>query len=298
MVRWSISSHTDTGVRFENIHERDIPQWNSIESLATFLYKILPDTISLISLNLALPLDPQVRDHRLDGVLLRATKSEMFLDCIGLPVGDTLEALLTHKLGRNIQVTVANDTSCLLLAATEYQDPKASLGALIVGTGYNLAYKTDTHLINLEPGNMTDFDIPTETTQIDETSFNPGRQLLEKSISGHYLHHHYNLRFGSTLSKSRDLSRTASGEGRNAQNAKMILKESAARVAAQLIALAQFLETDTLQIVAEGSLFWHGYHYKEYVEQAFLDQSPSIISLSWISIPNSSLVGAAKLVMV
>ncbi len=102
------------------------------------------------------------------------------------------EALAGHGLSGVKPVAVINDTVGTLLTAA-YGDPHADIGS-ICGTGHNTCYleKRPPHqggpmIINIESGNFDMLPVNDFDRQLDRHSEKPGRQTLEKMVSGRYL---------------------------------------------------------------------------------------------------------------
>ncbi len=111
----------------------------------------------------------------------------------GKDVTELLKAALARKGVNNAKpVAVINDTVGTLLTAA-YSDSDADI-ASICGTGHNTCYLEPRHplsgkpmIVNMESGN---FDAVPQTqvdAELDAASEMPGRQKLEKMVSGYYL---------------------------------------------------------------------------------------------------------------
>ncbi len=126
-------------------------------------------------------------------VLLRWTKEFSTRDVVGRDVGELLQNALRRNGINNVQLeAILNDTVGTLLAAA-YQDKSCDI-ASILGTGHNTSYLEKNKrwcdrpvIINIEAGNFDKLKGSRYDRILDENSENPGRQLLEKMVSGRYL---------------------------------------------------------------------------------------------------------------
>lgn len=111
--------------------------------------------------------------------------------------GSNINKLLTDAFSRkgiNIKpVTILNDTVGTLLVG-KYTYPDADVG-VIMGTGYNSCYLQKNHpltgedmIVNMESGNFSKgLPITKYDKELDSKSNNPGSQIMEKMVSGHYM---------------------------------------------------------------------------------------------------------------
>ncbi len=134
------------------------------------------------------------------GSLIEWTKGFTASDVVGKDVVALLAAALHDRGVKNVRVcALANDTTGALMARA-YGDANCDMG-VILGTGSNACYPetrldrlsgmsavaVDEMIINMEWGNF-DKLTPTEFDRmLDRDSPNPGRQWLEKMVSGMYL---------------------------------------------------------------------------------------------------------------
>ena len=126
-------------------------------------------------------------------VLIGWTKEFKTRMAEGRDVNSLLEEALTeHGLDCVKPVAVTNDTVATLLAAA-YSDSHADIGS-ICGTGHNTCYlePQPAHLsgpmiINIESGNFDSLPVNIYDRQLDLHSEKPGKQVLEKMVSGRYL---------------------------------------------------------------------------------------------------------------
>ena len=109
------------------------------------------------------------------------------------------EALVRQGLS-NIKVSaLANDTVGTLVARS-YEDPHCDIG-VIIGTGTNACYpekifnitkwqgrpRSGEMIINIEWGNFNKLKRTVYDRRLDKASDNPGKQIMEKMVSGIYL---------------------------------------------------------------------------------------------------------------
>ena len=134
----------------------------------------------------------------LDAKVLAWTKG---IEAPGI-VGQFIGAELLKRLGGG-EIAIVNDTVATLLAAkaTEGDKTYSSYIGFILGTGTNAAYvernaniaklsgldPAGSMIINAESGNFDKFPRSKFDLALDAKSNNPGRQALEKTISGAYL---------------------------------------------------------------------------------------------------------------
>ncbi len=271
------------------------------QDLFSFISKELEKDIKVLALNFAYPIKPVFEKGRLDGILLSGTKENDFGDLIGKKIGESLEKYILEKLSREIKVSVANDTICILLSGlTKF--PWNKLVGGVVGTGTNFAFFLDEkRLVNLESGNFDKFPLSEEAKKIDKSSSSPGKYLFEKEIAGAYLYKHFNLLLEEKglahpkLTSTKQLDEVISGlNGKAADIAKNVLKRSADLVAAAVSGIAEFKKSD-LDVCVEGSLFWKGLGYKEDIKEK-VKSLTSNLKIEFIQIEDSNILGAAKLV--
>ncbi len=135
------------------------------------------------------------------GLLINWTKGFSATRVVGNNVVKMLrDALRRADIGHINVVALANDTVGTL-AAKSYQDPNCDVG-IIFGTGTNACYvedissiknlsksakKTRHMVINMEWGNFNKLPLTPFDDMLDKSSNNPGKQRMEKMISGMYL---------------------------------------------------------------------------------------------------------------
>lgn len=134
----------------------------------------------------------------LDAKVLNWTKG---IEAPGI-VGQYVGKELLKRLGGG-EIAIVNDTVATLLAAkaTEGDRTYSSYIGFILGTGTNAAYvernanitklagldPAGSMIVNAESGNFDKFPRSKFDAALDAKSSNPGRQALEKTISGAYL---------------------------------------------------------------------------------------------------------------
>jgi hexokinase len=138
-----------------------------------------------------------------DGKLLYWTKEVKAPEVEGQYIGRNLLAALAERGHADKKVVILNDTIATLLAGKGAGAVRhcASYVGFILGTGTNTAYvernaaitkRTDldpggSQAINIESGNFALAPRGDVDLAFDATTANPGRQALEKMISGAYL---------------------------------------------------------------------------------------------------------------
>ncbi len=135
------------------------------------------------------------------GILLRWTKGFNVKGVVGEDVVVLLKEALRRRGVNGIDVaSLVNDTVGTL-AAKGYKDPHCDLG-VIIGTGTNACYLEELAeipkwkgrtpsgarmIVNTEWGNFDKLRRTGYDLQLDRASDRPGRQILEKMVSGMYL---------------------------------------------------------------------------------------------------------------
>lgn len=213
-----------------------------------------------------------------DARLLRWTKGLRIEGVEGTRVGRGLRAALERFGVRPGGVTVLNDTVAALVAGAWNRDEHDFTIGLIVGTGTNMAAFFPTSAlerldpatrppgrmaVNLESGNFHPPHLTRWDDELDRHSTHPGRQRLEKAVSGHYLPllarqvlPHLDA---DRIPDAAALSALArrSDPSAEAAVATALLHRSADLVAACLAGLVDCVPgVEHAGILAEGSLFW------------------------------------------
>jgi len=301
-----------------NIHsdyEEELPKLVSRELVCELFSTYVNPNTKIVALNFAYPMKAVLRDNLLDGILIGSSKEHTFDGLMHKTVGYELERYLYSRYGRNVAVTVCNDTVALGLASYNL-DPKYDWRNTIVGvvgTGVNFGLFDDKNsFINLESGNFPYIEKSHSGTLIDSMSSEPGRQLLEKEVSGAYLWQHFNIiaesrNFDISVNSTKELSKLAAGEGEASEIARNIFRRSASLVAMKIYALHQIKKTDykkekgnapdkfPMLVLIEGSLCWKGYRYYDYIYE-YLNTFGIADEIKIHIIDRIGIVGAAKLV--
>ncbi len=219
-----------------------------------------------------------------DAVLLRWTKEVRVSGVVGERVGALLaDHLLRHGVAPG-PVFVLNDTIATLAAGSRGPGvvPARSVG-LIVGTGSNLgaylpvallkklpagAWPFDLVAVNFESGAFSPPGLGPVDDDVDAASIDPGKQRLEKAVSGAYLGRLFTAaaaRLGIALPQgaveSAEVSRLASEEAGSPAGAlaRALIDRSADLVAAALAATSDVIGGGgDLHVCAEGSLIVKG----------------------------------------
>ncbi len=291
------------GLRILDISEKaQPPAFETKESFLQFIKENLAPDITILAINFAFPLEPVFTHGKLEGKLLFASKEHSFAGLIGENVAEEIEKYIKNELGRNLQVSIANDTISLLLSGkTQIQGDNIAAG--IVGTGLNFGYfENPTTLINTEAGGFKDFPISHSAEKVDEQSIIKGKYLFEKEIAGAYLYKHFNVLakernyFMKPLENTLRLTKIAAREdgSQTCYLAHDILRRSAQLAACAIAAITTYKNED-LFFVMVGSLFWKGEGYKTIVRETVRQLVPEH-HVSFLGIENSDLLGAAKLV--
>lgn len=151
---------------------------------------------------------PLVQEGLTEGKLVRWTKGFNCSGVVGEDVVGLLEAAIARRNDVKIDVcAILNDTTGTLMSCA-WKNKNCRIG-LILGTGSNACYVEKTEntrcaipgkystqkqnmLVNMEWGafgekGTLDFCLTEFDRDVDENSINPGKQILEKMISGMYM---------------------------------------------------------------------------------------------------------------
>lgn len=282
-----------------------------------------------------------------DGVLLRWTKEVRAEDVVGTRVGRSLASALQARHGHQpSSFTVLNDTVAALAAGSIRISGTGGAIGLIVGTGTNMAYfelreairklppdeaGPAQQAINMESGNFDGVPLTCFDQALDAASDDPGRQIMEKMVSGRYLGElcrrvlrgavGKNVVSSAVAASLGDAWTLTSGEVAGALERKpqwtgglacvpeaerplvaRILREVVDR-AARLVAAGLSAVVDHLglaaapvAIVAEGTMFWQMPGFREEVERTLDRLVPPIGGgprFVMLHIDEPNLVGAA-----
>ncbi len=281
---------------------KELPVFKTREIFFQFILEHLSPDINRVGLNFAYPMDAVYRGSKLDGKLLKGTKEHSFIGLVGNNVGEGLENYILEKTGRKIDFVVANDTVCLVLSGLEKDDSACLVGG-VVGTGYNFGmFLDDNIIVNLESGNFNNFDQTESGIFIDKNSIYPGHNIWEKEISGAYLFQHYNYYIkqndsGQELSSSVELSNLAESDNDNHSLARKIFERAGSLVAAQIASIYDYKKNQALTVIIEGSLYWKGYNFLNFVNIYLEKLRIKCDDIKIEFIENSSVLGAARLIM-
>lgn len=299
----AVVKKTAEGLEMTSFHEKaQPPVFETKEDFLRFVKENLADNITILAVNFAFPLEPSFANGKLEGTLVMGTKEHTFTGLVGENVATEIEAYIKAEIGRDIQVSLANDTICLLLSGlTQVSGDNVAAG--IVGTGINFAFFADpTTLINTESGGFDAFEQSEAGKQIDASSNQKGIHLYEKEIAGAYLHQHFNIAakqkgyFIKPLENSKELTDLAAREdgSQACRLAHEILRQSAQLAACAIAGITKYKKQD-MHFVMVGSLFWKGDGYKTVVRETVKQLVPEY-TVEFLGIENSDLLGAAKLV--
>ncbi len=267
---------------------------------ADFIERNLYPDIRIVALNFAYPLKPVFEQGRLDGILMSGSKEHTFKKILHKKVGKEIEDYVAKKQNRQIIVSVANDTICLLLSGLTKYSWEELVGG-VLGTGVNFAFFLDkNHLVNLESANFDKFLQSIEAKELDKKSTHPGKSLFEKEVSGAYLCELFNIALKVKGIKHERIHDTKelddlmlSDDRKLASLAKSLMEKSADLVAGEIGGIALFKKRNLI-FVMEGSLFWVALGYKRRISARLLETVPFGIKFS--KIEDSNIFGAAKLV--
>ncbi len=292
-------------VKSENIS----PIKNQSMLFALFAEHLDPK-VSTLAINFAFGLKPTLRNGLLDGQWQPTMDSKEFFfeNLAGKLIGEELEKYLLETKRYRIRVTIANDTICLLLSTLDKlalpRSYKSYYVAGVIGSGINFAFFLDENTaVNLESGNFNRFEQSPAGKAIDRNSNAPGKHLFEKEVTGAYLYRHYNLQIKDDkhcLSSTKELSAVA----KNADNlhfrlAQQLLKHSASLVACQVAGIYLYLnKPPQLNFIIEGSLFWDGYRYREYINNYLTLLEVPKTAVGFLKIKNSDIFGTANLLII
>ncbi len=136
-----------------------------------------------------------------DGILLCWNKGFAAKNAVGRDVIQLLNNALKRNGAQNIEVAALINDTIGTLVTRRYSDRNCDLG-VIIGTGTNASYpekisnikkvrrlktRTGQMAINIEWGNFNRLPHTAYDKKLDASTANPGRQILEKMVSGMYL---------------------------------------------------------------------------------------------------------------
>lgn len=325
--------------KITGIAEKNITEMKAAGFTETDLYNSEAETIkkldipanSSIGYCFSYPAKPMLNG---DAELIVWTKGVNIPGMTGKPIGAPMVEYLnkTINAGFNGKIAVVNDTITSLFAGLANPGYDAYIG-LIVGTGTNMATFFPSNYIpklagvegwsgetpvNLESGNHNPPHLTAFDAKVDEESDNKGFQRFEKAISGMYLGRIFravypNDGFDESLDAaalSRMMNNPADYKPEYVETAFQIYQRSAKLVAASIAGLVLNLNSaypsvKTVQVLAEGSLFWSKVKYNDiaYVDivnaavKELLASAGVDATVDVSRIENANLIGAAMSVL-
>ncbi len=287
--------------RILNTKRGILPQLHTATDVEKLFKENFDPDVDAVGINFAFPLDP-IRGIKgeLDGKIIQPTKEHMVEGLIGVAVGEFLREKVYKK---DIPISVANDTICLVLAGGN--DEQAGL---VLGSGFNICLKVIENgkkgIINLEAGNFSGFTKSKILQKIDSHSEHAGTYLFEKMIGGKYLAQYYNetiKELGVNIPfvvSSEELSHLALESTTQAGHlAGYVLGMSASLISAAIAGTYEFMKLPQLDIITEGSLFWKGWKYQNNVQKDLTKLGVPQGAITFKRVDNSSLKGAIGLLI-
>lgn len=286
-----------------------------LEKLKPRLKKL--DNSLKIGLNFAYPLKPVLRKGLLDGRVIAITKEREIESLKNSCLGESLEKFL-FKNGVKSKVSVANDSVCLLLAASATKSNCQIAG--VVGTGLNFAFfdAKNKQAVNLESANFDKIPLSLLGQRVDSQSTNQGKALAEKEVSGAYLYKLFNQGVKELLptkkrfflKTTRELNNLLRSPKKNKKFnnltsfykkevlalARNIFLRASQIVALQIAGILQFLKQTQgeVPVLMEGSSFWRTENFPQNTKKWLRMILPGL-RVKFIRIKNSPLLGAAVL---
>lgn len=303
VFRSAICKKTDTGIDIIESSYGNKPQFVTRDNFLSFIDTLVQRECTSIAVNFAFPLGPVYKDNVLDGKLLFPTKENKFEGLINKEIGKEIETFLYEKYRKKVRVSVANDTVCTLLSGKNTVVSNTNkLMCGIVGTGVNFAFfENKNRIINLEAGDFNKFTPSKYARKIAKHSQHPEIRAYEREVAGAYLYQHFNHftnenGLSHKIKSTHELdsyARSCSNSIELCEFTHNLLKHSASYVAAVCAAIAEFKENDMHCIMA-GSLFWHGFSFRQTVEESLKELTDK--SITFHSIENSEIFGGANLI--
>jgi len=283
--------------------EVQTPRFTDSNVFLSFIFRHLQKDIRHLAVNFAYPLQPVVENGILDGILIEGAKEHAFSGLIGKKISIEIAEEFKKKYNKEIIISTANDTVCLLLSQLTNANWNNSV-AVIIGTGINIAVTLEKPLlVNLESSNFNKFNQTETGKQIDYDSIKPGEQLFEKEVSGAYLFKHFNLCLAKNkidhpfISTTLQMSEIALQSGFVSEIAQKLLERSASLAACQMAGISLFkkqLGIDSLTFQMEGNLYWQGWNYRDLLNK-YLYQLGVGESIQFSKLEHHSIQGAIKL---
>lgn len=243
--------------------------------------------------------------------LLQWNKGFNIPDCIGQDVAVMLNNAFADN-GSPFKVgAIINDTVAVLLARS-YESSDCMIGA-VLGTGFNAAYWEDWSavpklapdlyaakmrtIVNTEIGGLPLKHENSVDSQVDLTSENPGRQCLEKRVSGIYLGRMFEI--GCALSSiqqsdysTKTMSQTEERQLNGWELASSISQRSVQYVACSLAAISNRIGGKEMEIAMEGAVIERYYNYQERLIKVLADVF-DIQNIKIAIVDDYSAIGAA-----
>jgi len=284
-----------------------LPRFATKDDFLAFIEANLEQQTAAIGINFAYNLIPVVGEMgELDGIMNQGdTKGHAFQGLQQEQVGKTIEDYLKETTNRDIAVTVANDSVCLITSGLEEDTDRENLIAAIAGTGYNVAIFLDNNtVVNLQASDFTGFTQTSTGIVVDSESKNAGEQLFNKEVAAGDLYKHYNVLIPlmhlatPPLQSSEELSRLAQkGIGAESQVARELFKRSASLIAAQLAGIYEFKGRPVrLTCIVQGSLFLKEPGYLLNIQTQLEALGVSQNAFEFKKIENSDVLGMIKLI--
>lgn len=293
---------TMSGLEIVERSQGNLPAFHTKEVFLQFVEEQLKPDVKTLAVNFAYALNPIFTNGILDGELVWGSKEHLFEGMIGANVGVTIASYIKEKLKRDVTVSVANDTICLLLSGLKESSSWKETACGIVGTGVNFAFFLDEHTaINLEAAEFDKFELSESVSEMDKKTAAPGSALLEKETSGAYLYQKYNLEIKQHELNTQEITATDQldqiVQDTNHPGNKIaaeIMERSAQFTALVTSAIMEFQQS-SMTVCMTGSLFWKADGYKDQVEKFIKQLSPSF-TVQFIKNEDAELYGAAKLI--
>jgi len=124
-----------------------------------------------------------------DGKLLQWTKGVDAPEVVGCLIGEELNRVFEARGFARKKIVLLNDTVATLLAGVAEGSSRGAKGyvGFILGPGTNTATLENGEVINVESGGFDKLPMTDIDRELDAASSNPGKQIIEKMISGTYL---------------------------------------------------------------------------------------------------------------
>ena len=282
-------------------HSEAHPALSSKEMFLEFVSDQIHPQSDIVSINFAFPLDPLIRDGRMDGTLIRDTKENTLAGLLHQPIGKLLEGYLLKTWGKEYKINTTNDAICLLLSKLKGHE-RGNIAGSVIGTGTNISFYYNDFAINLESGNFNKFAPTAECLEIDKASDHQDKGLFEKEIAGAYLYKQFNYYMRKNkinhplINSTKELYDIAinNHDVEIKAIAESFFEKSAAYFAGQIAGLTAFKGHD-MTFVTEGSVYWENQIYQAYFGEYLNNLSPDL-KIKIVKIENSSIIGAARLI--